>query len=110
MRLLLLVSVRALARLLITLCPGSFLAGAAYDPCYHAACDTVDNVNLDVLTDLSRCAAYLVERMATQDLAVILPPVGAGRADRRTPLVQSSEGPVRVRDGVLYGSRFHDQR
>ncbi len=29
--------------------------GVAYDPCYHAACDTIDNVNHDGARDQRRC-------------------------------------------------------
>jgi Zn-dependent M28 family amino/carboxypeptidase len=33
-------------------------AGVAYDPCYHQACDTVDNVNLEVLDQNSDLVAF----------------------------------------------------
>ena len=33
-------------------------AGDQYDPCYHLACDTFDNVNLDALETNSDAAAY----------------------------------------------------
>jgi len=43
------------------------LAGASYDPCYHQACDNVDNINQDVLIDMARGAANVLETLATQD-------------------------------------------
>jgi Zn-dependent M28 family amino/carboxypeptidase len=33
-------------------------AGVAYDPCYHQACDTFDNVNKVVLTQMLRANAF----------------------------------------------------
>ncbi len=33
-------------------------ADLAYDPCYHAACDTIDNVNLVVLEQMGDAAAH----------------------------------------------------
>jgi aminopeptidase Y len=33
-------------------------AGQAYDPCYHSACDTIDNVNLGALDTNSDAVAY----------------------------------------------------
>jgi aminopeptidase Y len=35
-------------------------AGVAYDPCYHSACDTYDNVNLEALEANSDAVAYAV--------------------------------------------------
>lgn len=35
-------------------------AGAAYDPCYHAACDTTDNLNHEALDINSDAIAYVV--------------------------------------------------
>ncbi|GAA3241945.1 M28 family metallopeptidase [Pseudonocardia petroleophila] len=40
-------------------------AGAAYDPCYHAACDTYDNVDVDVLDQNTDAIADAVFRLAT---------------------------------------------
>jgi Zn-dependent M28 family amino/carboxypeptidase len=37
------------------------IANAAYDPCYHQSCDTVENVATDVLEALARSAAQVVE-------------------------------------------------
>lgn len=35
-------------------------AGVAYDPCYHQACDTYDNISLDALDLMSDAAAHAV--------------------------------------------------
>ena len=33
-------------------------AGVAYDPCYHAECDTIDNVDLAALDEMSDALAH----------------------------------------------------
>lgn len=49
------------------------LAGASFDPCYHQACDTVENINFYGLNDMAHAAAYVLEKLATQsDLADFL--------------------------------------
>jgi aminopeptidase S len=40
-------------------------AGEVYDPCYHQACDSLDNVNRDVLDRYLRAVAGTVARFAT---------------------------------------------
>ncbi|MDQ4125362.1 MAG: M20/M25/M40 family metallo-hydrolase [Actinomycetota bacterium] len=40
-------------------------AGEAYDPCYHEACDTIQNVNRKVLGQMSDAVAYAIFRLAT---------------------------------------------
>ncbi|MFC4015249.1 M20/M25/M40 family metallo-hydrolase [Nonomuraea purpurea] len=40
-------------------------AGVAYDPCYHQACDTYDNVNTTLLDQLADGAAHATETFAT---------------------------------------------
>ena len=32
-------------------------AGVAYDECYHQACDTINNVNMQALSEMSDAAA-----------------------------------------------------
>ncbi|MFB9623424.1 M20/M25/M40 family metallo-hydrolase [Nonomuraea helvata] len=39
-------------------------AGVPYDPCYHQACDTYDNVNATLLDQLADGAAYATETFA----------------------------------------------
>merc|ERR1712137_358390 len=49
------------------------LANAAYDPCYHQACDTIANVNQEVLQQMAQSAAFALERFAVaQDLRQVL--------------------------------------
>src|SRR5215207_10117821 len=52
-------------------------AGIAYDPCYHAACDTLGNVNRTALDQNSDAVAFAVCRYAldTSDIN------GVGAAD-----------------------------
>jgi Zn-dependent M28 family amino/carboxypeptidase len=45
-------------------------AGVAYDPCYHAACDTFDNVNLEALDEMSDAVAHAVLTFAMTTSAV----------------------------------------
>lgn len=42
------------------------LAGAWLDPCYHQACDTIENIDKGVVGDMARGAAYVLEQMAIQ--------------------------------------------
>jgi len=35
-------------------------AGEQYDPCYHLACDTFDNISLEALDQMSDAAAHSV--------------------------------------------------
>jgi len=42
------------------------LANAAYDPCYHQACDTVDNINQVALLQMAQAAAFTLETLAIQ--------------------------------------------
>ena len=45
-------------------------AGEQYDPCYHAACDTIDNVNLTVLEQMADAAAHATMTFAMTTSAV----------------------------------------
>lgn len=42
------------------------IGNAAMDPCYHLACDNVDNINQKALEVMSSAAAHLVELLVTQ--------------------------------------------
>ncbi|CAF3546806.1 unnamed protein product [Rotaria socialis] len=45
--------------------PGlSGLAGVIHDPCYHKACDTIQNINLFCLENMVQAAAYTIETLA----------------------------------------------
>ncbi len=39
-------------------------ANLAYDACYHQACDTLDNVDLDLFLEMARAAAHATESLA----------------------------------------------
>ena len=41
-------------------------AGVAYDPCYHSACDTIDNLSAEALTINADAIAYAVYLFATR--------------------------------------------
>jgi len=42
-------------------------ANAALDPCYHLLCDSIDNINTVVLNDMSKAAAYVVQKLSQQN-------------------------------------------
>ena len=44
-------------------------AGVAYDKCYHLACDTIANVNLKGLDEMSDAAAHATLHFAQRNLA-----------------------------------------
>ena len=46
------------------------VAGEQYDPCYHLACDTFDNVNLEALAINSDAVAYSVLQFGMNTEAV----------------------------------------
>jgi len=39
------------------------IANAAYDPCYHLSCDTTDNIDQEILLEMSQSAAYVVQQL-----------------------------------------------
>jgi Zn-dependent M28 family amino/carboxypeptidase len=45
-------------------------AGEAFDPCYHQACDTIDNVNADVLEQMADAIAHATQTFAETTSAV----------------------------------------
>ena len=53
----------------------------AYDPCYHQACDTFDNISLEALDLMSDAAAHAVLTFAMTPSAV--PGTGQGAGSRR---------------------------
>ncbi|KAJ3414383.1 hypothetical protein HDV05_006657 [Chytridiales sp. JEL 0842] len=45
-------------------------AGVPYDPCYHQACDTLENIQglgMSLLTDLASAMGYIVQKFAFQE-------------------------------------------
>jgi Zn-dependent M28 family amino/carboxypeptidase len=53
-------------------------AGEQYDPCYHLACDTFDNISLEALDEMSDAAAHAVLTFAMTTAAVN----GTGKASK----------------------------
>jgi Zn-dependent M28 family amino/carboxypeptidase len=45
-------------------------AGLAYDPCYHQACDTIDNLSMTALDQMSDASAHATLRFAQSGSAV----------------------------------------
>jgi Zn-dependent M28 family amino/carboxypeptidase len=45
-------------------------AGVAFDPCYHAACDTYDNVHLEALDEMTDAMAHAILTFAMTSSAV----------------------------------------
>ncbi|CAF1184912.1 unnamed protein product [Rotaria sordida] len=43
------------------------IVGAAYDPCYHKACDSIQNMNLFAYEKMIQAAAYVLEYLGRQD-------------------------------------------
>jgi Zn-dependent M28 family amino/carboxypeptidase len=42
-------------------------AGEPYDPCYHRACDDLDNVDLRILTQMARAAGQALARLSASE-------------------------------------------
>jgi Peptidase family M28/PA domain len=42
-------------------------AGRPHDPCYHRACDDIDNVDMPVLVEMARAAGAAVERLSARN-------------------------------------------
>jgi hypothetical protein len=38
-------------------------AGRPHDPCYHRACDDIDNIDMPILVEMTRAAGDAVERL-----------------------------------------------
>jgi Zn-dependent M28 family amino/carboxypeptidase len=60
-------------------------AGVAYDPCYHQACDTLENNNDEALAELSDAAAHAVLTWAMTEAAVAMPQAAGPGTGRRAP-------------------------
>jgi Zn-dependent M28 family amino/carboxypeptidase len=45
-------------------------AGAPYDPCYHSECDTIDNINMEVLEQMADAIAHATLTFAETTSAV----------------------------------------
>ena len=42
------------------------VAGRPYDPCYHQACDTIDNVNREVLEQNTRALLRALDALVSE--------------------------------------------
>jgi Zn-dependent M28 family amino/carboxypeptidase len=74
------------------------VAGLAYDPCYHQACDTLFNLSNTALNQMSDAAAHSTWTLA-QSRSPVTVEQGSSRADRRGKRTRglAFEGPFRVR-------------
>ncbi|CAF3418041.1 unnamed protein product, partial [Rotaria sp. Silwood2] len=43
------------------------IAGAIHDPCYHRACDSIQNINVFAFEKMVQAAAYVLEYLGRQD-------------------------------------------
>ena len=57
-------------------------AGVAYDPCYHAACDTIDNLSREALRINADAIAYVIYLFASGDEVINEAPAARGLAAR----------------------------
>jgi Zn-dependent M28 family amino/carboxypeptidase len=57
-------------------------AGVAYDPCYHQACDDINNLNVNALFELGDAAAHAVMTLAVTKSGFF--PDGSRRAGARS--------------------------
>jgi len=84
------------------------VANAAYDPCYHQACDTVDNISEFILEDMTKAAASVLETLAYEkDLVSFLnPPSSPLKAKPRTKPVARRFQPLDVDSVYKNGQRY----
>ncbi|CAF3820823.1 unnamed protein product [Adineta steineri] len=70
------------------------IAGALYDPCYHMACDSIQNINVFAFEKMVQAAAFMLENLARQDdLIQWLYPNGR-------PTRSNNESPQRKYDSI----------
>ena len=81
-------------------------AGQQYDPCYHLACDTYDNVNLHALDVNSDAVAYatLTYAMSTEGVNGV-----PGKIVPGSPSVGSANGGIGYPGGADGGDHDHDE-
>ena len=83
-------------------------AGVAYDVCYHQACDTIDNVDLQGLDEMSDAVAHAVITYA-QNTAPVNGVRGKGNFSR--PAVGTSTGGTGTGSGGgLHDDHDHEER
>ena len=84
-------------------------AGVAYDRCYHQACDTIDNVNLEAIDINADAIAYAVLNYAMNTEPINGVPARATSAARPTPTTRSwpPPDPSRSSGGAPSGRSAH---
>ncbi len=65
-------------------------AGQAYDPCYHQACDTFDNISLEVLDEMGDAAAHATLLLAMTSSAVNGTGKASGQATESSSVFKGS--------------------
>ena len=65
-------------------------AGVAFDPCYHAACDTLDNVDLIALDEMTDAIAHAILTFAMTSSAVQGADKGSDNATKYDPTFRGS--------------------
>ena len=80
-------------------------AGQQFDPCYHAACDTFDNVNLDFLEVNSDLIAYAMLHFASSTESVNGVP---GKQVPSGGALPAPAGPEHTFAGPIGGEGPHD--
>lgn len=65
-------------------------AGEAYDPCYHQACDTMTNLNVNALNEMSDAAAHATLVLATSKTGLF--PDGSRKAARDKSKAKKFDG------------------
>ena len=65
-------------------------AGDAYDPCYHQACDTFDNISLEVLDEMGDAAAHATLLLAMTSSAVNGTGKASGKATENSAVFKGS--------------------
>ena len=78
-------------------------AGDAYDPCYHLACDTIDNVNSQALEEMGDAVAHTILTFAFDTRTVN----GAGKGHPVSPPGQAVSGAPETSSSTASG--LHDQ-
>ena len=74
-------------------------AMAAYDPCYHQGCDTLDNLDFDVLDELAGAAMNSVVNLGELDGPLTDGPAGPPIADAERTWLQPDWVPTSCGDG-----------
>lgn len=80
-------------------------AGQSYDHCYHLACDTIDNINMTALDQMSDAAAHVALTLGKRNLAKY--PLTTPAEDADAASIRSAAGPNQVPTGDT-GLNAHD--